>query len=102
MAWPLYNNIGEKIKGLAVFEFAIGVAASIIYGMFVGANDLEKSLGEILLIIVLGVVASWLSSLLIYGFGELITRVINIDERQANATPPNNTSEYANKGDTQL
>ena len=65
----MFDNIGGKIKGLASFLTWIGIIASVITGIIFIADDAG---GMGFLLIILGPLASWLSSLLLYGFGELI------------------------------
>ncbi|MDR1330238.1 MAG: zinc ribbon domain-containing protein [Oscillospiraceae bacterium] len=78
----MYNNIGKKIKGLAVFFAWLGMIGSIIYGIIMlmqGVNygsDAMSGLG--LLLMVAGSVISWLSSWVLYGFGELIENTAKI------------------------
>jgi hypothetical protein len=78
----MYNNIGKKIKGLAVFFAWLGMIGSIIYGIIItiqGVNygsDAMAGLG--LLLMVAGSVISWLSSWVLYGFGELIENTAKI------------------------
>lgn len=85
----MYKNIGAKIKGLAKFIYLLGSITSIAYGIFVigSAVSFDVSFGIAgkalfigIIIIVLGAVLSWLGSLCIYGFGELIERVTEIAE----------------------
>ncbi|MBR3680423.1 MAG: hypothetical protein IKL79_00285 [Clostridia bacterium] len=65
----MYENIGDKIKGLAVLVFLIGLICAIIYGFILMEED-KVLLG--LLTMVLGGVGSWLGSLTLYGFGRLV------------------------------
>ncbi len=65
----MYNNVGDKIKGLAVFVCLIGIVLSLIYGFILMDED-KVGLG--LLTIFLGGVGSWLGSLTLYGFGRLV------------------------------
>ena len=77
----MFNNIGKKIKSLAVFVTWIGIIASIVSGMAIMTGGGEMIIIGIILIIV-GGIASWVSSFLLYGFGELIEKICLIDERQ--------------------
>ena len=75
----MYNNIGRKIKGMAKVIFAILAFFFILMGtslLNAGADAIE-GLGVIL--IVLGPVFAWVSSFLLYGFGELVEKVCNIE-----------------------
>ena len=82
----MYDNIGSKIKIAAQIVFTLGVIGSIIFGFVIcfGSEDFN-AVG--LLYILLGGISSWISTLLMYGFGELIERVCSIDKKA-----PTNTS----------
>lgn len=82
----MYDNIGSKIKIVAQILFVLGVIGSIIFGFVIcfGSEDFN-AIG--FLYILLGGLISWLSTLLMYGFGELIERVCSIDKK-----PPTDTS----------
>ena len=65
----MFDNIGDKLKSVAILECVLGILASLIGGiaMMVGGAVLIG-----ILTIVLGALLSWLSSLGLYGFGQLI------------------------------
>ena len=65
----MFNNIGSKIRGLAIGGFVIGALVSVIFGIVLLSIDATIT-GLIYLFI--GPVVSWLSSLLLYGLGQLI------------------------------
>ena len=74
----MYSDTGEKIERLAQTLLVIGVIASIILGIFLGslfgkATD-EPAIGIFAGVIVftLGCISSYLSDLLLAGYGELI------------------------------
>ena len=69
-----FQNIGKKIKTLAVIVSIVGVVVSIICGMTV----MTGNAGVGLLIAILGSLASWVSSFFSYGFGELIEKTTEI------------------------
>ena len=69
-----FQNIGKKIKTLAVIVSIVGVVVSIIFGMTV----MTGNAGVGLLIAILGSLASWVSSFFTYGFGELIEKTTEI------------------------
>ena len=64
----MFNNIGGKIKKLAVILTVIEMTASIIAG-FVLAEDTE---GISLAIAVAVCLIAWISSFVLYGYGQLI------------------------------
>ncbi len=65
----MFKDIGSKIRGLAIGCFVIGAVVSVILGIVLLCND-ATVIGLIYLFI--GPVLSWLSSLLLYGLGQLI------------------------------
>ena len=61
----MYDNIGGKIKLLAKASFIVAGIASVIAGIaFIDRYGL--------MILILGPIVSWISSLSLYGFGEII------------------------------
>lgn len=78
----MFNNIGEKIKSLArilsivamIGFVATGIVILIIGVWWVGV-----------LIIAGGVLLSWVSSFVLYGFGELISKTTEIAEVTKNS-----------------
>ncbi len=85
----LYSNIGGKIKSLAKAAFIVEAIASVITGIvLIAIGDDTGPLGDAglfisvfagLLTIVLGILAAWASSWLIYGFGEIVDKVCDIE-----------------------
>ena len=75
----MYDNIGGKIKGLAKAIFFIEAIATVITGFIILANSyyFEGILTGVLVIIV-GPIFAWISSWLLYGFGELIEKACDI------------------------
>ncbi len=72
----MFDKIGFKIKLLAKISSLLGMVISVIGGIIVIAFAIELEIGILLAagiaIIVLGILLSWLSAFLLYGFGELI------------------------------
>lgn len=66
-----YDNIGGKIKGLAKLIFAILAIAAVITGFVLMAQDEDMILIG-LLVVVFGPIVAWVSSLFLYGYGQLI------------------------------
>ncbi|MDD5916956.1 MAG: hypothetical protein PUC63_05445 [Clostridiales bacterium] len=74
----MYDNIGRKIKGLAKAIFvAQGISMAII-GIVLMCMDEDLILYGVLTLI-LGPILAWISSWLLYGFGELIDKVSDIE-----------------------
>ena len=71
----LYIDIGKKIKGWAKWIFIVGVIVSVIgaVGMLLAAEDgLVFAIG--LLALIIGPLVAWVSSWIIYAFGELVEK----------------------------
>ena len=74
----MFTNIGEKIKGLAKVACVIEAVALVITGMvFIVSGDAEKPLIGFCIMTV-GPILAWVSSWLLYGFGELIEKTCEI------------------------
>lgn len=82
----MFDEVGEKIKTISQVLCWLGIVGYVVASifMFVNAADsysdktLYNTLGWIFLIV--GPIASWLSSLLLYGFGELISKISNLEK----------------------
>lgn len=68
----MYNNVGAKIKTLAEVLCAMGILASFI----IGAIGIQSSTFFAIVFIILGCFVSWISFMLLYGFGELIDETV--------------------------
>ena len=68
----LYKNIGEKIKGWAKWVFIIGAISSIIgaLGILFSAEDVWMFIVGLLTLVV-GPLVAWVSSWLLYAFGQI-------------------------------
>jgi len=79
----MYNNIGGKIKGLAWVIFSLGIVPSLLLSLNV-FHVLQGEVSEFLRIIAVFVsfifclLILWVSTFLIYGFGELIENTSEI------------------------
>ena len=86
----MYDNIGRKIKGLAKAIFIAQGISMAITGIVLMCIDEDLILYGVLTLI-LGPVLAWISSWLLYGFGELIDKVSNIERNthdEVNETAP--------------
>lgn len=63
----MFDNIGGKIKGLALVICLIGIIASVIFGIV----SSDKMI-IVVATIIIGSAASWVGSFVLYGFGELV------------------------------
>jgi hypothetical protein len=72
----MFNNIGGTIKTVAKVLFFVGIGVSFlgwIILLSVGIMDSEIAMMvESLVALILGLFTSWFSTLLLYGFGQLI------------------------------
>ena len=66
----MFSDVGKKIKSVAEFVFVFQVLLSLIGGIVIIAND-DDMAGLGILVIIVGSVIAWLSSLLIYAYGEI-------------------------------
>lgn len=81
----MYDNIGEKIKGLAKVCWIIESIFCVIMGIFLMVNEIG---GDSWIFfgpacIIGGPLSAWVSSWLLYGFGEMIDKLCAI-ERNTN------------------
>lgn len=92
----MYENVGNKIKGLATFLCVSGIAISVILcAILVGISSQTDIpwFGFLGLIIgIAGTFISWVSSLMTVGFAELIiqTTEINRKLKSSNSVPSSN------------
>ena len=75
----MFNNIGQKIKAAAKFLCWVGIISSIVVGFTwmmlpwtVGTNNLVRETVCGILVMAIGPLVSWLWSIILYGFGQLI------------------------------
>ena len=66
-----YENIGDKIKGLAKASFIVVAMAAVGAGIALMASA-DDMIPVGLLVMVVGPIVAWVSSWLLYGFGQLI------------------------------
>lgn len=88
----MYDFIGDKIKGLAKAIFFVEAIAAIITGIALLLNE-EPLIG--ILILVLGPIVAWVSSWLLYGFGQLIDNsdtLVTLIGKQLDQTENNSKS----------
>ena len=65
----MFDNIGGKIKSLAMFFCCIGVIVSFVFGIVLIT---KKFFLWGILVIIIGSLMSWIGSWVLYGFGQLI------------------------------
>lgn len=75
----MFDNIGVKIKVVASVMCWLGIAVFFILGIALlceAEYDVEYIFGVVVMIV--GPIASWLGSFLLYGYGELIDETSGI------------------------
>ena len=73
----MFNNIGKKIKNLAKIICTLEYAFFLLYALFLAATlfsqeEILQGLLLFLLYAAIGFLIAWISSIFVYGFGELI------------------------------
>ena len=89
----MYDNIGGKLKGLAIAVFIIEAIAAVIIGIDLAVGD-QMLFG--VLILILGPIVAWISTWLLYGFGEMYDMLCDIKQNTRPATSksqPHNQNE---------
>lgn len=76
----MFNNVGEKLKNLAAFFTCVGIVFSVILGIVV----IKISVIIGLLVMVAGSLLSWIASLGMYAFGELVDNTSIIAGKKVN------------------
>ena len=72
----MFKNIGKKIKLFAVVSVYISLAIFLWLGIYIMLEYKMYVVG--IITIILGVLASWISQFLLYGFGELVDKTTEI------------------------
>ena len=72
----LYENIGSKIKNWAKWIFIIEAIGAIITGLVLLFTDEDLILYGFLTL-VCGPIVAWVSSWILYGFGELVEKTVD-------------------------
>lgn len=86
----MFENIGRKIKGVAQFITLLGIIVSIMFFL----SLIEDNTVIAFAVLIVGCVGSWLSSLLLYGFGQLIENTDIIAGKQVSKQLPEGDDSY--------
>lgn len=72
----MFNNIGGKIKKLAMVVCVIGMIGSFVAAVNLWTNSSRYNDTTLtgIVVLVVGCLASWIGSFFTYGFGQLIER----------------------------
>lgn len=94
----MFKNIGGKIKGLAKVICYVGIAISVIAGIFMIGFGSSSYNGDTMVVMglavmIVGSLVSWIDSFFAYGFGELIENTTVIAELAAKADAEKNKAE---------
>lgn len=88
----MFDEIGFKIKTVAQVFTWIGIVGSVIWGFVVMGSNVDNAVLFGILIIAIGSLASWLGSLTLYGFGQLIENTDILVKRGCEADKMSNES----------
>lgn len=75
----MYDNIGGKIKGLAATVATIASIGAVIMGIITMVPG-GRMIVIGLLIMIIGMLIAWISSWLLYGFGQIIDTLDRIEK----------------------
>ena len=83
----MFQNIGKKIKTVAIVIMIVGIVLSVLGGLFAFWGgylgfDFITALVSFIMIASLGILFSWLSVFILYGFGELVDQSMTMTQRQ--------------------
>jgi len=75
----MFENIGGKIKCLAKVMFSIEVISSIFGAIACWTKEYGNLIGIGFLVIIVGPLFAWISNFFVFGFGDLIEKVTQIE-----------------------
>ena len=90
----MYDNVGGKIKGLAKATFMVEAIVAVIIGIVLWINTEEWWCA---LILFCGPIVAWVSSWLLYGFGEIIDKLCDIEQNTRGGQSKTKIKETAEK-----
>ena len=99
----MFNNIGKKIKTLAVVIFILEVLAAFIVGLCLLEDDDYELFA--LLLILLGPFVAWVSSFFVYGLGQLIDNtdiIVSALNPQRAVAPEQENSDFITQDLTEI
>ncbi len=68
----MFDNIGRKIKNIAIGVFVVEIISGISIGLSIGIKTEWDNAFWAIVVIISSPFAAWVSSVLLYGFGQLI------------------------------
>ena len=96
-----YDEIGEKIKGLAKWVAIVEAILFVISGLVMLASGYTALIISGLITIILGPIIAWVSSWLLYGFGEIVSSAILYQNRTEREIQKRTTN-YLSKGSSSV
>lgn len=82
----MYDDIGMKIKGLAKIMFYLESILIMIIALPIAYEADALLLG--IIIVIIGMILAWISTFLLYGFGELIDKACDIERNTSKLYKP--------------
>ena len=76
----MFDNVGKKLQVVAKIYMWIGILISVIVGIITASDAQSGGFFIFLLIAVFGSVGSYLSSLFLYAFGEMVENIASIED----------------------
>lgn len=86
----LYNVIGKRIKRIAIITTMVFSVLSVIIGFIIGVNQ-GFEYGWVCIFLYPPLI--WISSFVLYGFGELVDKVTKIEQALSNTNKNASESE---------
>lgn len=98
----MFDSIGKKLQSLAETLCWLGIIASILWAIVLWAQDSYRHSTAALGFGVLigGCLVSWLSSLFIYAFGQLVEDIHNMQTPSCSNTPLSTPAEEPHNNDS--
>lgn len=94
----MFNNPGGKLKSLAKVFFWLNLILFILGGIFLIVMAIENDVPMLILAGVLaigvGILIAWLSTILLYAFGELVESNTRLAEKVCGGAPVSSGSAY--------
>ncbi len=88
----MFENVGRKIKGFVKIIFWIEAIASVVAGIVYMATAWDTQwIG--LFIAAGGILVAWISSWMLYGYGEIIDKLIEIERNTRGSGKKSETQE---------